>query len=107
MHHSRRPLAPASAGSIFNPDAMGLVFISDRADDRTSRCPMSVRAMKAGAGRLPAKAVRDQDMIDAVTAAIERDRNGAPPTAPQPTSATATPALAARAAVMTMVTPAR
>ena len=36
--------------------------------------PMSVRAMKAGAIDFLPKPFRDQDMIDAVTAAIKRDR---------------------------------
>ena len=36
--------------------------------------PMSVRAMKAGAVDFLPKPFRDQDMIDAITAAIERDR---------------------------------
>lgn len=36
--------------------------------------PMSVRAMKAGAVDFLPKPFRDQDMIEAVTAAIERDR---------------------------------
>jgi FixJ family two-component response regulator len=36
--------------------------------------PMSVRAMKAGAVDFLAKPFRDQDMIDAVTAAIKRDK---------------------------------
>jgi FixJ family two-component response regulator len=36
--------------------------------------PMSVRAMKAGAVDFLAKPFRDQDMLDAVTQAIERDR---------------------------------
>src|SRR5882724_10974317 len=36
--------------------------------------PMSVRAMKAGAVDFLPKPFRDQDMIDAVTTAIERDR---------------------------------
>lgn len=35
--------------------------------------PMSVRAMKAGAVDFLAKPFRDQDMLDAVTAAIRRD----------------------------------
>jgi FixJ family two-component response regulator len=35
--------------------------------------PMSVRAMKAGAIDFLTKPFRDQDMLDAVTAAIERD----------------------------------
>jgi FixJ family two-component response regulator len=37
--------------------------------------PMSVRAMKAGAVDFLPKPFRDQDMIDAITAAIERDRH--------------------------------
>ena len=36
--------------------------------------PMSVRAMKAGAVDFLPKPFRDQDMLDAVAAAIERDR---------------------------------
>jgi len=36
--------------------------------------PMSVRAMKAGAVDFLPKPFRDQDMLDAVTAAIKRDR---------------------------------
>jgi FixJ family two-component response regulator len=36
--------------------------------------PMSVRAMKAGAVDFLTKPFRDQDMLDAVTQAIERDR---------------------------------
>src|SRR5215831_1342823 len=36
--------------------------------------PMTVRGMKAGAVDFLAKPFRDQDMIDAVTAAINRDR---------------------------------
>jgi FixJ family two-component response regulator len=39
-----------------------------------SDVPMSVRAMKAGAVDFLPKPFRDQDMIDAVAAAIERDR---------------------------------
>ena len=35
--------------------------------------PMSVRAMKAGAVDFLTKPFRDQDMLDAVTAALERD----------------------------------
>jgi len=36
--------------------------------------PMSVRAMKRGAVDFLSKPFRDQDMLDAVMAAIERDR---------------------------------
>jgi FixJ family two-component response regulator len=39
-----------------------------------SDVPMSVRAMKAGAVDFLPKPFRDQDMIDAITAALERDR---------------------------------
>jgi FixJ family two-component response regulator len=39
-----------------------------------SDVPMSVRAMKAGAVDFLPKPFRDQDMIDAITTAIERDR---------------------------------
>jgi FixJ family two-component response regulator len=39
-----------------------------------SDVPMSVRAMKAGAVDFLPKPFRDQDMIDAVTTAVERDR---------------------------------
>jgi FixJ family two-component response regulator len=39
-----------------------------------SDVPMSVRAMKAGAVDFLPKPFRDQDMIDAVVAAVERDR---------------------------------
>ena len=37
--------------------------------------PMSVRAMKAGAVDFLAKPFRDQDMLDAVAAAVDRDRS--------------------------------
>jgi FixJ family two-component response regulator len=46
-----------------------IIFITGYGDVR-----MSVRAMKAGAVDFLPKPFRDQDMIDAVTAAIERDR---------------------------------
>jgi FixJ family two-component response regulator len=36
--------------------------------------PMSVRAMKAGAVEFLPKPFRDQDLLDAIQAAIERDR---------------------------------
>jgi FixJ family two-component response regulator len=38
--------------------------------------PMSVQAMKAGAIDFLTKPFRDQDMLDAVTKALERDRAG-------------------------------
>jgi FixJ family two-component response regulator len=46
-----------------------IVFMTGHGD-----IPMSVRAMKAGAVDFLAKPFRDQDMLDAVTVAIERDR---------------------------------
>ena len=46
-----------------------VVFITGHAD-----VPMSVRAMKAGAIDLLTKPFRDQDLLDAVTAALDRDR---------------------------------
>jgi len=45
-----------------------IIFMTGHGD-----IPMSVRAMKAGAVDFLAKPFRDQDMLDAVTAAIERD----------------------------------
>jgi RNA polymerase sigma factor (sigma-70 family) len=46
-----------------------IVFITGHGD-----VPMSVRAMKAGAVEFLLKPFRDQDLLDAVQAAIERDR---------------------------------
>ena len=46
-----------------------VVFMTGHGD-----IPMTVRAMKAGAVDFLAKPFRDQDMLDAVMAAIERDR---------------------------------
>ena len=48
---------------------MPIVFITGHGD-----IPMSVRAMKAGAVDFLAKPFRDQDLLDAVTAAIQRDQ---------------------------------
>jgi len=45
-----------------------IIFMTGHGD-----IPMSVRAMKAGAVDFLAKPFRDQDMLDAVTAALERD----------------------------------
>lgn len=45
-----------------------IIFMTGHGD-----IPMSVRAMKAGAIDFLAKPFRDQDMLDAVTAALERD----------------------------------
>ena len=46
-----------------------IIFITAHGD-----IPMSVRAMKAGAVDFITKPFRDQDMLDAVTTAIARDR---------------------------------
>ena len=46
-----------------------IIFITGHGD-----IPMTVRAMKAGAVDFLAKPFRDQDMLDAVATAIERDR---------------------------------
>jgi FixJ family two-component response regulator len=47
-----------------------IIFMTGHGD-----IPMSVRAMKAGAVDFLTKPFRDQDMLDAVTTAIERDRD--------------------------------
>ena len=47
-----------------------VIFITGHGD-----IPMSVRAMKAGAVDFLTKPFRDQDMLDAVTVALERDRH--------------------------------
>jgi FixJ family two-component response regulator len=49
---------------------MPIVFITGHGD-----VPMSVKAMKAGAVDFLTKPFRDQELLDAVTAALERDRN--------------------------------
>ena len=46
-----------------------IIFITGHGD-----IPMSVRAMKAGAVEFLAKPFRDQDLLDAIQAALERDR---------------------------------
>jgi len=46
-----------------------IIFMTGHGD-----IPMSVQAMKAGAVDFLSKPFRDQDMLDAVTTAIERDR---------------------------------
>lgn len=51
------------------PVPQQIVFISGHAD-----VAMSVRAMKAGAVEFLTKPVRDQDLLDAVHEAVERDR---------------------------------
>jgi len=46
-----------------------IIFITGHGD-----IPMTVRAMKAGAVDFLAKPFRDQDLLDAVATAIQRDR---------------------------------
>jgi FixJ family two-component response regulator len=66
---------PGISGLDFQEQLAGLgihlpvVLITGHGD-----IPMSVRAMKAGAVDFLAKPFRDQDMLDAVAAAIDRDR---------------------------------
>jgi RNA polymerase sigma factor (sigma-70 family) len=48
---------------------MPIIFITGHAD-----IPMSVRAMKAGAVEFLTKPFRDQDLLDAIRIALERDR---------------------------------
>jgi FixJ family two-component response regulator len=50
-----------------------IIFVTGHAD-----IPMSVRAMKAGAAEFLTKPFRDQDLLDAIHQAIERDRAAAP-----------------------------
>jgi FixJ family two-component response regulator len=47
-----------------------IIFMTGHGD-----IPMSVKAMKAGAIDFLTKPFRDQDMLDAVASALERDRN--------------------------------
>lgn len=53
---------------LANGIKMPVIFMTGHGD-----VPMSVRAMKAGARDFLTKPFRDQDMLDAVAAAIERD----------------------------------
>ena len=48
---------------------MPIIFVTGHGD-----VPMSIRAIKAGAFDFKTKPVRDQDLLDAATAAIEEDR---------------------------------
>ena len=52
-----------------------IIFMTGHGD-----IPMTVRAMKGGAVDFLTKPFRDQDMLDAVVTAIDRDRNGGKPT---------------------------
>jgi len=67
---------PRQSGLDFQVDLaeagihLPIIFMTGHGD-----IPMTVRAMKAGAVDFLTKPFRDQDMLDAVTAAIGRDRN--------------------------------
>src|ERR1700687_1350297 len=50
-------------------ETMPIIFITGHGD-----IPMSVRAMKAGAAEFLPKPFRDQDLLDAIQDALERDR---------------------------------
>jgi FixJ family two-component response regulator len=66
---------PGTSGLDFQVDLakanihIPIIFMTGHGD-----IPMSVRAMKAGAVDFLTKPFRDQDMLDAVSSAIERDR---------------------------------
>ena len=66
---------PGMSGLTFQKElakvgvALPVIFITGHGD-----IPMSVRAMKAGAVEFLAKPFHDQEMLDAIHAAIERDR---------------------------------
>src|SRR5216683_3259613 len=51
--------------------AMPIIFITGHGD-----IPMTVQAMKAGAVAFLPKPFRDQDLLDAIHQALERDRKG-------------------------------
>jgi RNA polymerase sigma factor (sigma-70 family) len=82
-----RPPAPAPCCLVLDvslPDLNGLDLQQRVADDRTGMpivfitgygdIPMTVRAMKAGALEFLTKPFRDQDLLDAIQLALERDR---------------------------------
>ncbi|MGB6309378.1 MAG: response regulator transcription factor [Steroidobacteraceae bacterium] len=66
---------PGMSGLTFQTElakeglALPVIFITGHGD-----IPMSVRAMKAGAVEFLTKPFHDQDLLDAIHAAIERDR---------------------------------
>jgi FixJ family two-component response regulator len=68
---------PGMSGLTFQKElervgvTLPVIFITGHGD-----IPMSVRAMKAGAVEFLAKPFNDQEMLDAIHAAIERDRQG-------------------------------
>src|SRR5206468_399833 len=66
---------PGSSGLVFQQELaragvmLPVIFITGHGD-----IPMSVRAIKAGAVEFLTKPFRDQELLDAIDAAIERDR---------------------------------
>jgi FixJ family two-component response regulator len=68
---------PGMSGLTFQKElkkeglALPVIFITGHGD-----IPMGVRAMKAGAVEFLTKPFHDQDLLDAIHAAIERDRKG-------------------------------
>jgi FixJ family two-component response regulator len=68
---------PGMSGLTFQKElervgvTLPVIFITGHGD-----IPMSVRAMKAGAVEFLTKPFNDQEMLDAIHAAIERDRQG-------------------------------
>jgi len=54
---------------VGNGHLMPIIFVTGHGD-----VPMSIKAIKAGAFDFKTKPVRDQDLLDAATAAIEADR---------------------------------
>jgi FixJ family two-component response regulator len=68
---------PGMSGLTFHKElanqglALPVIFITGHGD-----IPMSVRAMKAGAVEFLTKPFHDQDLLDAIHVAIERDRKG-------------------------------
>ena len=66
---------PGSSGLVFQKElaqaniAIPIVFITGHGD-----IPMSVRAMKAGAVEFLEKPFREQDLLDAISEALDRDR---------------------------------
>jgi FixJ family two-component response regulator len=82
---SKRPDAPSCLVlDVRLPGMSGLTFHKELANERVALpvifitghgdIPMSVRAMKAGAVEFLTKPFHDQDLLDAIHAAIERDR---------------------------------
>ncbi len=66
---------PGMSGLDFQAELSGthanipIIFLSGHGDER-----MSVKAMKAGAVEFLTKPVREQDLLDAINVAFERDR---------------------------------